>query len=845
MDAHALLHQPAQPIIGREREVQHLAGLLAQPGCRLLTVVGAGGMGKTRLAQELAIHQQKHFADDVVFVALQTLSSASGLVSAITDAVGCPRADGDDPRAHLLAYLHHQQMLLILDNFEHLLDGANLLPALLSAAPDVKLLVTSREVLNVQDEWRYALGGLSVPSGSTPDEINQASAVQLFVERAQRRRVDFALEAEREHVLRICRLVDGMPLALELAAAWVDVLPCATIAGEIAHNLDLLTTRLRDVPERHHSMRATLTHSWQRLTEEQRRLFAQVSVFQGGFTYEAVRAVAGASLPLLAALVDASLLRVTPEGRYQMHELLRQFAAEQVESLSIDPADLRQRHSAYYAALVARDGAEVLGGDQLTAAAAIDAELENIRLAWQWAIEQANLAALAQMVSIIDMFQQIRSRYREGAVLMAQAVQLLSQHDVHGEYVDALVIALINQGYFQMRLGQLQAAQESIEHAQTLLDRSGNPPPPGYPSDPLLGLGFLALIRGEYQHAAYLAATARARSSPHTLVNLAVAWYIQAQSALAQGQVAQAQEAIQQALTALHAAGDRWFRAYCLNNLGSIACMLGNYDEARQHTQESYALREAFGDAEGMALARALLGKIALVQEQAEEAQRHYEHSLALYQELGDQGGLAASLNGLGMAACAQGACQDARSYLRQALQIAADMQFVPLLLTIVTSSAALLLQTGQSERGRELLECVLHHPASDREASQRAQQLLDGLPARTAAAPSTADHDLDTLVTWLLRDFPQMAVASPAATATPATASPTLTHPDLLDPLTEREADVLRLIVAGQSNKEIAATLVMTVGTIKWYASQIYSKLGVNSRAQAMVRAQELHLVD
>jgi len=544
-------------------------------------------------------------------------------------------------------------------------------------------------------------------------------------------------------------------------------------------------------------------------------------------------------------LVDTSMLQVTPAGRYQMHELLRQYAAEHLDTVGIDAADLRQRHSTYYAALVARDGGGLLGGDQLAAAATLDADLENIRVAWQWAIEQHNLDAIGQMVRVMDLFHQIRSRYREGEALMAQAVQLLSQHDVHGEYVDALVIALINQGYFQMRLGQLQAAQESLEHAQTLLDRSGNPPPPGYPSDPLLGLGFLALIRGEYQHAAYLAATARARSSPHTLVNLAVAWYIQAQSALAQGQVAQAQEAIQQALTALHAAGDRWFRAYCLNDLGNIACMLGHYDEARQHAQESYTLREAFGDAEGMALARALQGKIALLQEQAEEAQRHYEHSLALYQELGDQGGLATALNGLGMAACVQGACQDARSYLRQALQIAAEIRFVPLELTIVTGSAAVLLQTGHSERGRDLLECVLHHPASDRDTVQRAQQLLDGLPTRTAAAAPTPDRDLNTFVTWLLHDFPQMAAAPTETAAAPATASPTLTHPDLLDPLTEREADVLRLIVAGHSNKEIAATLVMTVSTIKWYASQIYSKLGVHSRAQAMVRAQELHLVD
>jgi predicted ATPase len=212
-----VLPQPAQPIIGRNHELAHLSTLLHDPACRLLTLVGPGGMGKTRLALELAIRQQERFADGVVFVALQSLSTATGLIPAIANAVGCPRVDGDDARGHLLAFLHHQQMLLVLDNFEHLLESSDLVVDLLEAAPDLTVLVPSREVLNVRDEWRYALGGLTVPAGSTPDEIDHTSAVQLFVERARHMRADFALDHERAHVLRICCLVEGMSLALTVA----------------------------------------------------------------------------------------------------------------------------------------------------------------------------------------------------------------------------------------------------------------------------------------------------------------------------------------------------------------------------------------------------------------------------------------------------------------------------------------------------------------------------------------------------------------------------------------------------------------------------------------------------
>lgn len=829
------LPQPRLPLIGREAELEQLTYLLAQPACRLLTLIGAGGVGKTRLALELSFRQQTQFADGVCFVALQPLASVADLLPAIAAAAGCPVAGSADLASHLQAFLRDRQMLLVLDNFEHLIEGAGLLPDLSMAAAELKLLVTSREALNVQAEWRYTLGGLAVPQDEQATAIDNAAAVQLFVERARRIRADFDLAAERSAVLQICRLVDGMPLALELAAAWVGTLPCTTIAAEIAHNLDLLTSRMRDVPDRHRSMRAAFNSSWQRLGEDEQRLFARMAIFQGGFTDAAARQVAQASWPMLASLVDKSLLRHTADGRYQIHELLRQFAAEQLELLGEDRHSLRQQHCAYYRQLVIRDGAAVLGGDQLGAAALLDADIENIRQAWQWILEQADSPAIRQMTQILAMYCQGRSRYREGATLMSQAVQLLSQQTDESSR-DFLAVALVDLGFFEMRLGRLQAARQSFEQARDLLDSRGRVPMAGHSSDPLIGLGFLALIHGDYQEAERLAKAACNRPDPHP-GNLPPAWYVRAQAALAAGDYATAHDAARRAYDYAAASQDRWFQAYCLNDLGILACLMENYAEAAGYAEESYAIRAAFADAEGMALAQALLARIALLQGQADEARQRYEDSLALYQDLGDRGGLANALHGLGMVACAQNACQDARSYLRQALQIATDVQFVTLELAILCSSGELLLKTGHRRRGGELLQLAAQHPAGDRETRRRAQQLL----ASAGLAASAHHKDLAAIVADLLTDFPAEAQLAAGTESRSATG---VSHSELLDPLTARENDILQLIVAGHSNKAIAETLVMTVSTVKWYCSQIYSKLGVSSRTQAIVRAQELGLV-
>ncbi|PKO20431.1 MAG: SARP family transcriptional regulator, partial [Chloroflexi bacterium HGW-Chloroflexi-1] len=318
------------PFVGREEELAELADYLANPDCRLLTLVGPGGIGKTRLVLQVAADQTGAFVHGIHFVPLASVSSTELIVSAIAEALDLPFDSHQDPKEQLLNYLHEKEMLLVLDNLEHLLPisissacgkgegGAELLAEILRRAPGVVLLVTSRERLNLREEWVYTVEGLTYPEGeavgrpalSVAEGPETYSAVNLFQQRARRAYQHFSLsEIERPHVVRICQLVEGMPLGVELAAAWVAVHSCEEIAQEIERNLDILTTRLRNVPARQWSVRATFEHSWQLLSETEKDIFARLSVFRGGFRREAAAVVTGASLSTLSSLLDKSLIR--------------------------------------------------------------------------------------------------------------------------------------------------------------------------------------------------------------------------------------------------------------------------------------------------------------------------------------------------------------------------------------------------------------------------------------------------------------------------------------------------------------------------------------------------------
>lgn len=309
---------PAQTtsFIGREEELALIAQYLGNPSCRFLTIIGLGGIGKTRLALQSAAapHQLRQ---GVCFVGLASISSPEFLISTIASALKFPLYGRGDPKTQLINYLSDKEMLLVLDNFEHLITGAGLLVEILQRAPHLKILVTSRERLSLQEEWILDLQGLTFPEGEDIVLLENYSAVQLFLQRAQQVQADFWLRyLDKPAVVRICRLVEGMPLGIELAAAWIRTFSCREIAEEIEKNYDFLITSLQNIPKRHHSLQAVFEHSWGLLSEEERNVFSRLSVFWGGFSRKSAEQVVGASAFLLSALVDKSLLRRTDTDRY-------------------------------------------------------------------------------------------------------------------------------------------------------------------------------------------------------------------------------------------------------------------------------------------------------------------------------------------------------------------------------------------------------------------------------------------------------------------------------------------------------------------------------------------------
>ncbi|MBV9228110.1 MAG: AAA family ATPase, partial [Chloroflexi bacterium] len=417
------------PFLGRAQELAEIGALLSNPFCRLLTLVGPGGIGKTRLAMEAATRYRASFPDGVLWVPLAQLSQADELLPAIAEAMPFrfPQ-DQRSPREQFLAYLrerHAQRVLLVLDNLEHLLEGIDLLADILAATTSLKILATSREALNLQEEWIRPISGLTYPDREEGKALDDYSAVQLFVDRARRIQSDFDLAEDERGVVDICRLVEGMPLALELAVSWLLTLRPSDIAQELQRNLDLLATRSRNLPERHRSMRSVFGHSWQRLREKEREVFQRVSIFRGGFSREAAQVVAGASLPTLAWLIDQSLVRRTASGRYEVHELLRQYGAEHLEAAG-QAETVRQTYIDYSLGQLGRLERDLKAHRQIATLDAIAADFENIRHAWHLAVQQGRVEALSGAVESLHLFADMRGRYHEIVALLRAAIQRFS-----------------------------------------------------------------------------------------------------------------------------------------------------------------------------------------------------------------------------------------------------------------------------------------------------------------------------------------------------------------------------------------------------------------------------------
>jgi predicted ATPase/Tfp pilus assembly protein PilF len=742
------------PFVGRDAELSRLMELLDDPAARLVTLVGPGGAGKSRLAHQAASQRLERFCHGVYFVSLAPVASADFIPATLADSMSFPLHGREDPRQQLLNYLREKRTLLFMDSFEHLLEGAGFVGEILQAAALVKVLATSRERLNLMGEWTLEVGGLPVPDRAEADDAEQYGGVRLFIECAQRIRPDFALAADdREAVVRICQLVDGMPLAIELASSWVRALSCGDILDEMEHSLDLLDTPRRDAPERHKSLRAVFDHSWALLTRQEREALMRLSVFRGGFRREAASAVGGASLPLISALVDKSLLRWDPAGRYQMHQLLRDYVEEQLEQAPGIGEEAHERHCRYFADFLHERRRHLRGPRDRDMADEIGQEIENVRRAWNWATEHSRREEIDRSLNSLHRFYWVKGLYCEGESALSGAAEALRA----GGENSALGKALAGQGAFRRALSRYDDADRALRESLDIFRKEGRDK---YAAFSLGNLGMVAAAQGRYGEAQQLYEESLALSErTNDLVEMAEAVNGLGTIANRQGRYQEAEAYFQRALSICRQTGDRKGAASALNNLGSVASLLNQKEKARELFEEALALKKEEGDAIGATTPLSNLGTIAGQVGDYEVAKRMFEEALAIRRETGSRAGVCNSLINLGVAVSNLGDLEQARMHFREALTIAAEIQAEPAALTALPFISELLSRTGEKEIAVEIAAMVSHHRASPEGTRQKAERVLatlrGGLPPSvfSVAEERGVGGDLWQLVSGLVSD--------------------------------------------------------------------------------------------
>jgi predicted ATPase/DNA-binding XRE family transcriptional regulator len=729
------------PLIGREREVEQLSQLLRDPQCRLLTLVGPGGIGKTRLAVETASHMQKEFTDGVYFVPLASVGSINAVIATMANAICFAFYGPSDPKVQLLNHLQKKQMLLIVDNLEHLLGGGahqetvtDLLLAILEQAAQVKLLGTSRECLELQEEWVFDVQGLPIPESLYAEGSAQNTSVELFLQRARRAHVGFnATPEDYPAIVHICQLVDGIPLAIELAGAWVRTLTCDEIAQEIAHGLNILSTSVRDIPPRHRSMRAVFDHSWKLLTEEEKQVLARLSVFRGGFRREAVEEIARATLSMLSALITKSLVRRSGENRYDLHELVRQFAAENLSKNNNEQIATQNRHSKYYLTSFGRAEGRMHSPAQREALAEWTAEIDNIRVAWNWAITQSEFRLIEETLRAFAMLYETRGMYREGLDMLGRAIDSLeaahgpSPADRTGQA--ALGHLLTNRALLTIRLGQHAEAQAMLERSLEILRPLNDT---RLLVEPITYLSVVMSLTGDYARALDLVAEAREKAlAVGDRVFAATSLSLHANFSRLTGQSGDQHARLQAAVAEWRAVGDPRFIAYGLNFLGQSALALGRFDDARKALEESVELNTSVGARWNLGHALQGLGAVAQAQGEHRRGADLFLKAVDTFTELGGLFYVGQSLAQMGRSLFALGNDVEAERIWRESLRIAAEIRGVPVLLEALVGIASLRAKRGETQSAFELLLIALNHPACDQETKNRADRLRAELAAQ------------------------------------------------------------------------------------------------------------------
>lgn len=629
----------AKPLIGRTVELSKIAQILDNSACRLLTLIGPGGIGKTRLALEVAARQADTFEDGAAFVALASVGTADQIVSAIGDALRFSFGGQTDPLKYLLDHLRERHLLLVLDNFEHLLNEAGLVNDILQRAPNVKMMVTSRSRLNLQSEWLFDVEGLSYPSHDIPvtsqtlTYLAEYSAVQLFVQRATQVQPHFPLsEVTLKSIVPMIQQLAGIPLAIELAAAAVRTHSIDMIQQQIRENLNMFSTTLRDIPERHRSMRAAFDHSWSLLDETERTLFSRLAIFHGSFTAEAAKQVAGAALVDLGTLIDKSLLRQSieepraSESRFMMLEPIREYAMEMLLGRG-EYEKLQHSHAAYYLTLAENAGAHWYTQTAEIAIRQLSTEYDNLYAALVWSKASNHPTIGLQIAVALTPLWKVRCLLREGSEWLADLLTL----DAGNQDATSLAVrvrALKCAARLATDKFDFAEAAKLLKESLAIRQSLGET---GNETRLLINATLQARSVGEYQRATVL---------------------------------------IEDALAEHYARGERGGIAECLYILALLLREQGQLDRALALSLERLKIDREIGDPGNQAQALLALGDIARDRGDVEQTRKYSAESLAIFREYGMQWAVGFALNNLAYAAYIEGDITQAFSLANESVSL-------------------------------------------------------------------------------------------------------------------------------------------------------------------------------